>query len=93
MATSFIPVVVGSHIGWSNSTTPLWTTLFLWILVEAVRRDAPRLLPLAGLAGGLAQQTHPSVLAILLGAGLWFLISLVLMLRDYDDIDWGDDEF
>lgn len=29
----------------------------------------------------------------LLGAGLWFLISLVLMLRDYDDIDWGDDEF
>ena len=71
MATSFIPVVVGSHIGWSNSTTPLWTTLFLWILVEAVRRDAPRLLPLAGLAGGLAQQTHPSVLAILLGAALW----------------------
>lgn len=29
----------------------------------------------------------------LLGVGLWFLISLVLMLRDYDDIDWGDDEF
>ena len=29
----------------------------------------------------------------LLGVGLWFLISLVLMLRDYDDLDWGDDEF
>ena len=29
----------------------------------------------------------------LLGLGLWFLTSLVLMLRDYDDIDWGDDEF
>lgn len=29
----------------------------------------------------------------LLGFGLWFLVSLVLMLRDYDDIDWGDDEF
>lgn len=29
----------------------------------------------------------------LLGLGLWFLISLILMLRDYDDIDWGDDEF
>lgn len=29
----------------------------------------------------------------LLGLGLWFLASLVLMLRDYDDIDWGDDEF
>ena len=71
MATSFIPVVVGSHIGWSNSTTPLWTTLFLWILVESLRRNEPRLLPIAGLAGGLAQQTHPSVLAILLGAALW----------------------
>ena len=30
---------------------------------------------------------------VLLGAGLWFLVSLVLMLRDYDEIDWGDDEF
>lgn len=29
----------------------------------------------------------------LLGVGLWFLISLILMLRDYDDLDWGDDEF
>lgn len=29
----------------------------------------------------------------LLGVGLWFLISLALMLRDYDDLDWGDDEF
>lgn len=35
------------------------------------------------LIGGLA----------LLGAGLWLLISLVLMLRDYDDIDWdGNDD-
>lgn len=74
MATSFVPVVVSSHIAWSNSTTPLWTTLFLWILVEALRRDQPRLLPLAGLAGGLAQQTHPSVLAILLGAALWAVL-------------------
>lgn len=32
-------------------------------------------------------------LLALLGVGLWFLISLVLVLRDYDDIDWGDDEF
>lgn len=71
MATSFVPVAVGSHIAWSNSGTPLWTTLFLWLLVEALRRDDPRRLVLAGLAGGLAQQTHPSVLAILLGAALW----------------------
>ena len=28
----------------------------------------------------------------ILGLGLWTLTSMVLMLRDYDDIDWGDDE-
>lgn len=28
-----------------------------------------------------------------LGLGLWFLASLVLMLRDYDEIDLGDDDF
>lgn len=32
-------------------------------------------------------------LLALLGAGLWFLASLALLLREYDDIDWGDDEF
>lgn len=71
MATSFVPVAVNSHLAWSNSSTPFWTTVFLWLLVDALRLDAPRRLVLAGLAGGLAQQTHPSVLAILLGALLW----------------------
>ena len=32
-------------------------------------------------------------LLALLGAGLWVLVTLALMLRDYDDLDWGDDEF
>jgi len=27
------------------------------------------------------------------GFCLWCLISLALLLRDYDEIDWGDDEF
>jgi hypothetical protein len=71
MAVAFIPVVVNSHIAWSNSTTPFWTTLLLLVLVEAVRRDRPRWLLAAGLLAGLAQQTHPSVLAILVGAALW----------------------
>lgn len=71
MAVSFVPVVVNSHIAWSNSTTPFWTTLLLLWLVEAVRRDRPRRLLVAGLLAGLAQQTHPSVLAILIGAAAW----------------------
>lgn len=32
-------------------------------------------------------------LLALLGLGAWFLVSLALLLRDYDEIDWGDDEF
>lgn len=28
----------------------------------------------------------------LLGVGLWFLIAMILMLRDYDDIDWDDED-
>ena len=73
LAVAFIPVVVNSHIAWSNSTTPFWTTLLLLVLVEAVRRDRPRWLLAAGLLAGLAQQTHPSVLAILVGAAVWTL--------------------
>jgi len=30
---------------------------------------------------------------VLVAAVAWSVISLVLMLRDYEDIDWGDDEF
>jgi 4-amino-4-deoxy-L-arabinose transferase-like glycosyltransferase len=81
LATSFIPVVVNSHIAWSNSTTPLWTTLALWLLVESVRRGNARLLVPAGFVGGLAQQTHPSVLAILAGGALWLAVTRPMWLR------------
>ncbi len=71
MAVAFIPAVVNSHIAWSNSTTPLFTTLFLFAVVETHRRVRPAGLVVAGLLAGLAQQTHPSALAILLGAAGW----------------------
>lgn len=29
----------------------------------------------------------------LLVLGTWTLVSMFLMLRDYDDIDWDDEEF
>lgn len=75
MAVSFVPVVVNSHIAWSNSSTPFWTTLFLLALVEARRRERPAWLLAAGVLGGLAQQTHPSALAILLGGAGWVLLT------------------
>jgi hypothetical protein len=34
-----------------------------------------------------------TALVAVFGFGAWFLVSLALMLRDYDEIDWGDDEF
>ncbi len=81
MAVSFVPVVVNSHVDWSNSITPFWTTLFLVIVVEAVRRGRPSLLIAAGVTGGLALQTHPSAIAILLGGGLWIALAKPKWLR------------
>ena len=74
MAVGFVPVVINSHIAWSNATTPFWTTAFLWMLAETVRRNRPALLLAVGLLAGLAQQTHPAALAILIGGGLWLAI-------------------
>jgi hypothetical protein len=75
LAVSFVPVTVNSHIAWSNSTTPFWTTLVLLGLAEAHRRANPRWLVPTGLAAGLALQTHPSVLPILVGGALFVLLT------------------
>lgn len=71
MTVSFTSVIVNSRLAWSNSSSPFWTTLFLLALSEAVRFDQPRRLVLVAVLGGLAQQTHPSIIVIILGAGLW----------------------
>jgi 4-amino-4-deoxy-L-arabinose transferase-like glycosyltransferase len=81
MGVSFVPVVVNSHVDWSNSITPFWTTLTLLLCVLAVRRGKPWMLIAAGVAGGLALQTHPSAIAILLGAGLWVVVVRPTWLR------------
>jgi 4-amino-4-deoxy-L-arabinose transferase-like glycosyltransferase len=90
MATSFTHVLVGSRVAWSNSSTPLWTTLTVLVLLAAVRKweaasvDSGSLtsdaraggprLLLAGFLGGLALHTHPSVIVFLAGLALWFLL-------------------
>ena len=63
-------VAINSHVAWSNSMTPLFTTIGVWALSAAVRDvdRSSRTVLLAGLAWGLALQSHPSVLALLPGA-------------------------
>jgi len=77
MATSFTHALVGSRVAWSNSSTPLWTTATILLLVAATRREGKRgagPLAGAGFLGGLALQTHPSVIVLLAGVGVWFVL-------------------
>lgn len=73
LAVSFTPVVVNSHLAWSNASTPFWTSLALLALSETVRRDRPAWLWLVGLLAGLAAQTHPTALVPLLGGAAWLV--------------------
>lgn len=67
-------ILVNSHVSWSNCVTPLFTTTAFWLLLRALDRPGDLLrLGLAGLAWGLALQTHPSVIAFLAGAAVYAL--------------------
>jgi 4-amino-4-deoxy-L-arabinose transferase-like glycosyltransferase len=71
MAGNAPHILVNSHVAWSNCVTPLFTTTAFWLLLRALDRPGdPLRLGLAGLAWGLALQTHPSVIAFLAGAAL-----------------------
>jgi hypothetical protein len=73
LAVSPVHIVVNSRIAWAHSTTPLFTTLALALLIRAVRRKQPSLLPATGLVAGVALQTHPSVVALVPGALAWLV--------------------
>ncbi|MFN8524321.1 MAG: hypothetical protein U0821_14575 [Chloroflexota bacterium] len=70
LAMNAVHIVVSSHVAWSNCLTPLLTTVGLWLILRGH-------LPLAGLTFGLALQTHPLVIAILPGAGVYALSQVV----------------
>lgn len=73
LATAPAEILV-SRIAYSNSLTPLFSTLALTLLTLAIRRRSGGLLVLAGFLGGLALQTHISVLA--LGPGTLLAVAL-----------------
>lgn len=80
MATAFTPSLVNSRVAWSNSSTPLWTTLCALALLgavskEAAGREAALRWLAAGLLGGAALHTHPSVIVFLAGLVLWLFLS------------------
>jgi hypothetical protein len=58
LAVAGVHVVINSHVAWSNSMTPLFTTTGLWLVVRAVYLGHAWLLAPAGLIFGLALQSH-----------------------------------
>lgn len=73
LAFSGVHIAINSHIAWTNATTPFFTTLALIPFVLAAQNKNPRYLPLGGFLFGLALQTHPTVLALGAGLGVWFV--------------------
>lgn len=74
LAANAAHILVNSHVAWSNCVTPLFTTTAFWLLLRALDRPGSALrLGLAGLAWGMALQTHPSVIAFLAGAAVYAL--------------------
>ena len=65
LATNPVHVLVNSHVGWSNSLTPLFTTLALWQISRAVRRLDGGALVWAGGLLALALLTHPAAVLVL----------------------------
>ena len=73
MVTNGVHVGGTSHVAWSHSLTPLFLTPALLLLYRAVERRDGRSLLGAGLASGLALQTHPTVVAFLPGMAAYLL--------------------
>src|SRR5439155_1059500 len=75
LAVSGPHILVSSRIAYSNSLTPLFTTVSLWLLQRAIVRSSPVALVGSGFAFGLALQTHLTALAVAPGMGLAFLLA------------------
>ena len=73
LAFSPVHIIVNSHVAWSNSVTPFFTTLVFAVLHIALRKKDGRLLVLGGFLYGLALQTHISMVVVIPGLLIWFL--------------------
>ncbi len=82
LAMAGVHVIVNSHIAWSNSMTPFFTTLGLWLVMRVVRTRAAWPMVIAGLSFGLALQTHllagmfiPAIILFVIVKAPWLLRS------------------
>lgn len=64
-------IVLGSHMGWSSSLTPLFATAALLSLYAGVTRNRGWLVAAGGLLAGISVQAHPTSGIILVGVALW----------------------
>ena len=98
LTTSAGHVLVNSHVAWSSSTTPLFTTAAMAVMLPAFTRLSRPHLAGGALLLALALQTHPSVAAFLPGVGLallarprllrsrWLLIAALLFVLGYSNV-------
>jgi 4-amino-4-deoxy-L-arabinose transferase-like glycosyltransferase len=74
LATSATHVLANSHLAWPHCTVLLYLTLAFWLVERALRlRSGPSLVA-GGLAFGLAQQQHPTMVLlwpVLIGYVAW----------------------
>jgi 4-amino-4-deoxy-L-arabinose transferase-like glycosyltransferase len=81
VATNPVHVLVNSHIAWSNSLTPLFTTLGLWQLARAVRRSDGPALAWCGLLMAMALLTHPAAIIILPACAVYLVWKAPALVR------------
>ncbi|QRG70280.1 ArnT family glycosyltransferase [Brevibacillus choshinensis] len=71
LATNSMHILI-THMAWSNDTTPFFVGLAVLVSLKAMDQERRSLWALAGLAWAIALQTHPSVIAALLGVVFYF---------------------
>ena len=74
LATSAVHVLANSHLAWPHCTLPFYVALAFWLIERALRLKSGASLVLGGLAFGLAQQQHPTIVLlwpVMIGYVLW----------------------
>jgi hypothetical protein len=66
LATNSMHILV-THMAWSNDTTPFFVGLAILVSLKTIEQERRLLWALSGLLWAIALQTHPSVIAALLG--------------------------
>jgi hypothetical protein len=72
LATNSMHILV-THMAWSNVTTPFFVGLAVLVTLKTIDQERRSLWALSGLAWAIALQTHPSVIAALVGV-IYYLV-------------------